>query len=600
MVLVLAACSGGDGSSGPSSPAAPAAVASVSLSQSAAQLESGESLQVTATAKSAKGDVLSGRATTWSTANGAVATVSSAGLVSAVAPGNTTVTATVEGQTAVLAIAVVPAAVASVTVALSPATLEVGQLATATATARDARNSIIAGRTVSWTSSNAGIASVATTGVVTPLAPGSTTLSATVDGRSGTAPLTVVLAAVASVTITFPAAVVNAGLGATPSVVLRDARNAVLTSRTLSWATSDAAIATVNVFGNVTTVAPGPVTITVTAEGKSASAVLMVWSSAAVFTIKDSIVVLQYPQIWDVHPRFDPVNFPNPRVQPGPYNLTRMLPDLAAFVDATQYDFVALYSLDSVPGWINSGGSYGTGAQNIGISNGSIARTPPAGWPRLRSVPHMNSIEYIDLAPSAVRHQLSSLVLFHEIGHHWGVYSPVNAAIGPREWNPSLHPLAWLAGVGGHWAFNWSTSACPCPVGILTSGASDVKFNAFDLYAMGLMGYQEVKQQSYTVYELNANQFPDPAKPHSVNVDTLINAIARAGAFYFTGNGHRIPDTDASVQSLNVLPVLVAGRDQTPSAALVSRLLQVVRDVPVDWPTATWGRSQMTAFVRRR
>lgn len=475
-VLVAESCSGGDGgSAAPAGPPAPAAVATVTLSQASAQLESGEALQLSATPRSAKGDVLSGRTTTWASSNSASATVNANGLVSALAAGTAAITATIEGQVATATVVVVPAAVATVSVALAPSTLEVGQSVNATATLRDARNAALAGRTVAWSSSNAAIATVSNLGVVLPLAPGTTSITATSEGKVGTAALTVLQAAVASATVSLAAAVINAGTTTTATATLRDARNAVLAGRVVTWTSSDLALATVASSGLVTGIAPGPVTITVTSEGKSASIALVVWSTAALFTIKDSIVVVQYPTIWDVHPRFDPVNFPNPRVQPGGFNR-----------------------------------------------------------------------------------------------------------------------------VGGHWAFNWTTSACPCPVGIMTSGASDVKFNAFDLYAMGLMGYQETKTYSYTVYETNSFGTVDRFKPHDVNVDTLINALVRAGPFYLNGNGRRIPDMDPANQSFNILLVLVAGRDQIPSATLLSRLQQISRDFPPDWATATWGRSQMNPMVIRR
>ena len=67
--------------------------------------------------------------------------------------------------------------------------------------ALDARGSALSERTFTWTSSNTSIASVAANGSVTAIAVGTTTISATSEGRSGTATLTVVPAPVASVTL---------------------------------------------------------------------------------------------------------------------------------------------------------------------------------------------------------------------------------------------------------------------------------------------------------------------------------------------------------------------------------------------------------------
>src|SRR6185437_16421157 len=56
------------------------------------------------------------------------------------------------------------------------------------------------------------------------------------------------------------------------SAVVKDAAGTVLTGRAVSWASSNAAVATVSAGGLVTGVAAGSVAITATSEGKSASA----------------------------------------------------------------------------------------------------------------------------------------------------------------------------------------------------------------------------------------------------------------------------------------------------------------------------------------
>lgn len=93
--LALTAC-GGD-SSGPCDPPAPVLVASVAVAAAASTVEVGGLLQLTATARDASGNVIAGRATTWTSTNQGVATVNSAGLVNAVSAGNVTINATVDG-----------------------------------------------------------------------------------------------------------------------------------------------------------------------------------------------------------------------------------------------------------------------------------------------------------------------------------------------------------------------------------------------------------------------------------------------------------------------------------------------------------------------
>ena len=78
-------------------------------------------------------------------------------------------------------------------VAVSPATaqLQVGATASLAAVVRDQRDSVMTGKTISWTSSSAAVATVSAAGLITGVAAGSATITATVDGKAGTAAVTV-------------------------------------------------------------------------------------------------------------------------------------------------------------------------------------------------------------------------------------------------------------------------------------------------------------------------------------------------------------------------------------------------------------------------
>ena len=78
----------------PTQPVVPVAT-SITLSSSSVTLSSlGETASLTATVKDQTGAVMSGQTVTWSSSDDAVVTVSTAGLVTSVAPGTATVTAT--------------------------------------------------------------------------------------------------------------------------------------------------------------------------------------------------------------------------------------------------------------------------------------------------------------------------------------------------------------------------------------------------------------------------------------------------------------------------------------------------------------------------
>src|SRR2546423_8774481 len=75
----------------------------------------------------------------------------------------------------------------------SPATasVQIGQTVQLTATPKDASGTPLAGRVVTWASNAPGVATVNGSGLVTGVAAGTATLTATSEGQSGTATVTV-------------------------------------------------------------------------------------------------------------------------------------------------------------------------------------------------------------------------------------------------------------------------------------------------------------------------------------------------------------------------------------------------------------------------
>jgi len=169
----------------------PPAVASVEVSAPTSDLQVGATLQLSATAHDAKGGALTGRPVSWTSSTPATASVSSNGLVTGVTAGSTTITATIGGKNGSKTLTVTPPGVATVNVTLAASTLLVGQTTQATVVTRDAANNVITGRTITYKSTNTQIASVSSGGLVTALSPGSTTITATADGKSGSAQFTV-------------------------------------------------------------------------------------------------------------------------------------------------------------------------------------------------------------------------------------------------------------------------------------------------------------------------------------------------------------------------------------------------------------------------
>lgn len=108
-IAVVAACSGGgtndSGSDGPTGPPT-TTVASVEVTPASAALSPGQTVQLSAVAKNASGGTITGQTFSWTSSNSGVATVSSSGLVRAVAAGSATVSASTGGKTGTATITV--------------------------------------------------------------------------------------------------------------------------------------------------------------------------------------------------------------------------------------------------------------------------------------------------------------------------------------------------------------------------------------------------------------------------------------------------------------------------------------------------------------
>ncbi|HZO18433.1 MAG TPA: Ig-like domain-containing protein [Gemmatimonadaceae bacterium] len=264
-------------------PPPPAAVASVTVTPATASVDSGKTVQLTATLRDANGATLTGRAVTWTSLNPGVATVSSSGLVTGVKSGTANVYALSEGKSDTATITVVtppppppPAPVASVTVTPTSVTVETSRTAQLTATLRDANGTTLTGRTVTWTSVNPSIATVSGTGLVTGVAPGTAQVYAASEGKSDTTTITVVRPPVASVTLTPASATVETGKTVQLTATLRDQSGTTLTGRQVTWTSLNPAVATVSNDGLVTGVAVGTANVYALSEGKSDTSTITV------------------------------------------------------------------------------------------------------------------------------------------------------------------------------------------------------------------------------------------------------------------------------------------------------------------------------------
>jgi len=242
-------------------------VTGVTLNKTSATVSIGGTETLTATIAPSNA---TNKAVTWTSNDPAIATVN-AGTVRGVAAGSATITATTEdgSKTATCAVTVTNSVpVTGVTLNKTSASVVVGGTETLTATIAPSNAT---NKNVTWTSSNDAIATVSD-GIVTGVAAGSATITATTEDGSKTATCAVTVTnsvPVTGVTLNKTSASVVVGGAETLTATIAPTN---ATNKNVTWVSSDPSIATVSPStpttsgGTVTGVKAGTATITVTTE----------------------------------------------------------------------------------------------------------------------------------------------------------------------------------------------------------------------------------------------------------------------------------------------------------------------------------------------
>lgn len=238
------------------------AVSGVSIDQASVEMTVGEKKQLSATISPSDA---TDQNITWSSSKESVATISSQGLVTALAEGTTTIKARAGEKTSACIVTVRKeiVAVTSITLDKSSLSLIKGETETLAATVSPSNATHTK---VSWTSSDPSVATIDSEGIVQAIANGNATIIAQVDDIKATCPVTVTTP-VESITLNKDKLTLNKGESETlvATVVPTDA-----TEATVTWGTSNPYMASVDANGKVTAMGAGNVTITAKAGGKSA------------------------------------------------------------------------------------------------------------------------------------------------------------------------------------------------------------------------------------------------------------------------------------------------------------------------------------------
>ena len=234
----------------------------ISLDKTELTLTIGASEKLTATVLP---EDVTDKTVTWLTSDAAIATVDNEGNVTAISVGEATITATCGDKSATCKVTVNPILADSITLDKTELTLTIGASEKLTATVLP---DDVTDKTVSWSTSDASIATVDTEGNVTAISVGEATITATCGDKSATCKVTVYPILAESITLdkTELTLTIGASEKLTATVLPED-----VTDKTVTWSTSDASIATVDNEGNVTAVSVGEATITATCGDKSAT-----------------------------------------------------------------------------------------------------------------------------------------------------------------------------------------------------------------------------------------------------------------------------------------------------------------------------------------
>ena len=229
------------------------AISAILVSPETTTVMAGEARHIEARVLDGRGNVVQGAAVRWESSDTTVARVSATGNVQFMKEGEVQVGASAGGLTSYSRFWITRMSVRSVRISPSSLDLGVGAEQTVVAQTVGFFGDILTGRTVVWSSSDARIATVDSTGKVRGESAGYAEIVATSEGRSGRIPIRVADAApapiVASVTVNPGSASVMVEETLSFSATLKDAAGTTIAGGSISWVSSDTTIATVSSAG---------------------------------------------------------------------------------------------------------------------------------------------------------------------------------------------------------------------------------------------------------------------------------------------------------------------------------------------------------------
>jgi trimeric autotransporter adhesin len=266
-----------------------ATLKSITITPPNPSVNSGGSLQLTATGTFSDGSTQNVTALlTYASSNSAVASVNSSGLLQGLASGTATITASQGSVTTTVNVTITAAVLQSISLGTSTVTIAAGvstQL-TATGSYSDGSTQDLSA-TVSWMSSSPSVATVNVTGDVTGLGVGSSTVTATLGAISGSLNVSVTPATIVSISISPGSVTIAAGESQafTATATLTDGSTLDVTT-SVHWSVTNPLLATISntlgTAGILSSLVAGSTTISASLDSITGTANLYVSAASLV------------------------------------------------------------------------------------------------------------------------------------------------------------------------------------------------------------------------------------------------------------------------------------------------------------------------------
>lgn len=266
-------------------------VARVSVTPEARDLHPQWTVLLTVALADAAGRPLVGRPVEFSSSNPDVASVGASGLVTAGALGSATIAVTSEGRMATVLITVTPADVFAISISPAVRAMSDGTILQYSAFPRDERGYTLADRPITWETSDASVAFVSPTGLVSALVPGGVIITARSGAVSASLPLTV-RPHVETIALAPIKDTLRTGEFGAVDVFLADAAGNRLVDRDVTLSSSNPGVVAVLSDGRLRAMSAGTAVLTARAEGRSATGTVIVIEKVVFVRLTPSFVTV--------------------------------------------------------------------------------------------------------------------------------------------------------------------------------------------------------------------------------------------------------------------------------------------------------------------